>query len=274
MTDTMTFRIEQELDAYQSFYDHDWARHFGSLAKEAGLDDIFFALIATWKSAANTSRLPWLMNLSMENFAKGYSTGQKSHPAQFLDAVRDLIINKTEPPLNKQQQLSIVKHIFSTNEQLSDAIANDNTLNEEYWKFLIQDSEFQIAIIGTQRMCYSDIFFAYENFSLQIAMKIHKDSTIRTTDRKPNFASKLDSALCPESGDTLWTCEDVQRIRRIRNCLVHQGGKADPSLTSDPKVDLENGYVQITVSNNRELMDFLKIKVSKIINFLKTNPQK
>lgn len=151
-----------------------------------------------------------------------------------------------------------------------------------YWNFLIATSEFQFCILGTQRINYSSLFFAYEDFLA---------NSIRT--KEPGYSSKkppIKIAFANHFGDPLTKfCSDHEEVvlaKLVRHALVHNGGRFGKDLNDDyaarfvdvtgaPKAQLRGdqfnvvrGKIQITPCNTAHLFHILKDRVTKIVETL------
>jgi hypothetical protein len=62
-----TIFADSRLEAYQSFFDHPWAKEIMALAHGTKLDQPVFDLCAAWRGAANTHLLPWLLATQVQN---------------------------------------------------------------------------------------------------------------------------------------------------------------------------------------------------------------
>src|SRR5262249_20385819 len=128
-----------------------------------------------------------------------------------------------------------------------------------YWNFLVYTPEFQFCILGTQRINYGSLFFAYEDFLANV---------IRT--KEPKYSSKqepIKTAFARHFGDPLtdfcWNHDEVDLARLVRHALAHNGGRfgkdlekhrsrfVDATGTTTPllrgdQFNLEDGKIQIT----------------------------
>jgi len=153
-----------------------------------------------------------------------------------------------------------------------------------FWTFLIGESEFQFAVLGTQRITYASLFFAYEDFLA---------TTIRS--REPAYSSKrpnpsLKDAFSEHFGgpltDFCWNHDEVDLARLVRHAIDHNGGRfggdlqkhqarfvevtpnVPPSLAGSQLIVI-NGKIQITPLNSRHLFSVLKDRVTKIVEQVK-----
>jgi hypothetical protein len=150
-----------------------------------------------------------------------------------------------------------------------------------YWTSLTATSEFQFAILGTQRTNYGSLFFAYEDFLA---------SVIRT--KEPGYSSKKDKikdAFARHFGaalrDYCWSDPEVDLAMLVRHALTHNGGRfgtdlekykarfVDVTGTNRPllqndKFNVVDGKIQITPGNTTYLFGVLKERVTKIVDEL------
>jgi hypothetical protein len=279
--------IDPNLDSYQQFFDHGWCKCMFEAVKTSPLNDAVCALMVAWRSTNGAHMLPWLMVHSLRRFAEGEGDGSLRYRANYSGEVVKGIVNKLESrmqhSLKLDQRLALKRVVTKIEEEAHDALKTAQSEADfplaGYWEFLTHTSEFQFSILGTQRINYGALFFAYEDFLANI---------IRT--EEPTYSSKkeyINIALARHFGDSLadfcWNHEEVTLARLVRNALAHNGGRfgadlekykarfVDATGATNPKLQddlfiLVDGKIQITPGNTKYLFGVLKERVTKIVD--------
>lgn len=281
--------IDPNLDSYEKFFDHDWSRRIFEAVQKSPLKDAVDALMVAWRSTNGAHLLPWLMVESLKGFAEGEYKGSLQYRADYAGNVVKGIVEKLESrmqySLKLDQRLALKRVVAKIEEEAHEAL---KTAQEQfefdvagYWNFLIHTSEFPFCILGTQRINYGSLFFAYEDFLANV---------IRT--KEPTYSSKKEQikvAFARHFGmpltDYCWNHDEVDLAKLVRHALAHNGGRfgadlekyktrfVDATGTPAPLVqghmfNMVDGKIQITPCNTRHLFGVLKDRVSKMIEDL------
>jgi hypothetical protein len=281
--------IDQNLDSYEQFFDHRWSEHIFKTVKTSPLNDAVCALLVSWRFTNGAHLLPWLMAHSLKRFAESEGNGSLRFRGEYSSEVVKGIVNKLESRMQyslKREQRATLKRVVAKIEQ--EAFEGFKAAQSKavfpldgYWKFLIHTSEFQLSILGTQRINYGSLFFAYEDFLANV---------IRT--KEPTYSSKkkpIKDAFADHFGEPLrdycWSDPEVELAKLVRHALAHNGGRfgadlekdktrfeyatrsAEPTLRDDLFI-LVDGKIQITPGNTKHLFGVLKERVTKIVEEL------
>jgi hypothetical protein len=285
--------IDPNLDSYQQFFDHGWARRMFEAVKPSPLNDAISTLMMAWRSANGAHLLPWLMVHSLRRFAEGEGSGTLRFRADYSRTVIEGVVNKIEgrmnPSLNLDQRLALNRVVTKIEEEAHEAVraaqSNMDFPLAGYWDFLTHASEFQFSILGTQRTNYGSLFFAYEDFLANV---------IRT--KEPTYNSKkepIKNAFARHFGvalrDYCWTDAEVELAKLVRHALAHNGGRFGTDLekyktrfvdaTGATSIKLQgdlfvlvDGTIQITPLNTTYLFGVLKDRITKIVEELSERP--
>ncbi|MCU7849381.1 MAG: hypothetical protein KZQ89_15615 [Candidatus Thiodiazotropha sp. (ex Lucinoma kastoroae)] len=135
--------------------------------------------------------------------------------------------------------------------------------NEQLWSEYLQIKAFKGALWKTAESTYCSIYYAYENLVVNIISQL-SNKYLRVTDR--NFNSMVSEILGASTAGKVWNNSKISAAKEIRNCLVHNGGKATPALKRiRPTPLIENENVLISASDARKLHAYLKPKVVALI---------
>lgn len=282
--------IDPNLGSYEKFFDHDWCRQMFEAVEGSPLADAIAALMIAWRSTNGSHILPWLMVESLQQFAKGEMNGNLRYRESYSGKVIKGIVDKLEVmmqfKLDLDQRQALKRAVVRIEKEGHEAVKTAQSQVQfdvaGYWNFLTHASEFQFCILGTQRINYGSLFFAYEDFLA---------SVIRT--KEPTYTSKIDpikDAFARHFGEPLrdfcWSDAEVDLARLVRNALTHNGGRfgndlkkyrsrfkdvtrTDMPLLRGDVLNLVDGKIQITPDNTTYLFGKLKERVTRIVDEMK-----
>ncbi len=256
-------RIDNRLDSYQTFFDHDWSRKIGTLVGGTKLEEPVFALCMNWKSAANTHALPWLMIESLRGLWTGFMSGHEPFALKTIKALSQRLPSEMADSLSNMNRKKLAKVVRDIGIQVCEAT---ETSKEEFdpqtiWReFLRPDiQEFQLCIWGSQRICYGAIFHAYENFVRQ-CVGVTKDEP----DYRAYFnqlVKDVESTFGLQAAEFCLTEQNIKIARQVRNALAHNGGRITDEIESRPHdLAVEDGVIQIMAPDTKNLFDLLKTR--------------
>jgi len=267
--------IDNRLDSYESFFDHSWARSLFQLVDQTKLEPIAFDLCADWKGAANTGRLPWVIIDSLEGFHTGYSQTREPFWQKLTKALRDHFLDKTKHTFSLTKRKELAGIIARVSEDVQEEIRNAPPAfdRQEAWASFLKIGEFTLGLWSSQRLCYGAVYYAYENFLRQCVSIGQKKLVYR-----PHGADKLRTVLNTVFGSNMGdTCLDDDKVilaRRVRNALVHNGGRATSEIQANPgDLRIVNGMVHIMPPDVRDLYNVLKDCVTTLAEKGRTLPQ-
>ena len=286
--------IDPNLDSYRQFFDLKWAERMFNEVETSPLKDAICTLMVAWRSANGSHMLPWLMAQSLKGFAENECKGSLRFRSNYSSEVVKGLVGKIDIgmrySLNRDQHATLM-HVVSkiemeVNDALKAAHANAEFPLDDYWGFLTHSSEFQFAILGSQRTSYNSLFFAYEDLLSNV---------IRT--KQPTYSSKNESISVGFArhfgkplADFCWNHDEVILAKLVRNALAHNGGRfgkdfekyntrfTDESGTKPPVLRndhfiIVNGMIQIVPGNTMYLFGILKARVTEIVEKLFNLPQ-
>lgn len=284
--------IDQNLSSYEKFFDHAWCLQIFQAVNGSPLDDAVSSLMMAWRSANGAHVLPSLMVESLKKYARGEVEGSMSYRANYSDKVIKGLVSKLEGMLKyslKIDQRQALRRAVSRIEK--EGYEAVKTAREQvqidaagYWNFLVNEPEFQFCILGTQRLNYGSLFFAYEDFIANVIRT--KEPTYSSKDKKNPLHVAFPFHFGKPLGDFCWNHDEVDLARLVRNALARNGGRfgkdlekfgsrfvdatgmTAPLLQGD-QFNLVDGKIQITPDNTTYLFGVLKVRVSKIVEDLK-----
>ncbi len=135
---------------------------------------------------------------------------------------------------------------------------------QNLWNEYMKADEFRVALWKLSESMYCSIYYAYENLMVNLLQKI-TGIRIRVTDR--DFSKKLIEVYGDRLANKIWNDNFISVSREIRNCIVHNGGKASSKLLEmKPLPHMKDENVLISASDTRNLYNTLKPIVYEILN--------
>jgi len=263
-----TWRVWTQRESYRTFFDHDWAKRVAKRVKGTPYDDMVFKLCFQWKGAANTSAMPFILVEMCSAFSDGFMQSQKPHTLMLLDLLASRIGDKMRLPEDSEVRPKLLKGISELGNELSQELAmNPYSMDkDELWDGLTSNTELTMAILMSQRMCYSNLFFGYEDFLLRVVKHVTGKAKLRTG---YDFESHLDEAFGGSWKHDLWQSDSLRVPRLVRHALAHVGGSETKELQKVKHgFEVIEGRLQITVLDTRALFTMLSATVEKLVNHL------
>jgi hypothetical protein len=293
MTDDpiMMIRLDDRIQMYKSFLDYDWVGTLEKAVRGTGLEAAIISLLFGWKATANAFAMPFFMLHSMKNFEEGYLRGRDSMPEEKLrllaNALPERMAAKHKLSWTKQRQFSAMIAEILEEAKRSVKTLEVLDMNETFKGYLHGPggTELQLAVVGLCQICYGATFHAYEHFVTECIRWATGDKAFKAF----NFSMIVKAAKVfgDDVCDFSLTHERVQLARAVRNALAHDGGRVSPDMFGKVSEDVarslnaklheqffvEDGIVRIVAANNHNLVDMLKLRVSKIVERAATLPQ-
>jgi hypothetical protein len=267
--------IDDRLDSYESFFDHTWARSFFQLVDLTKLEPLAFDLCADWKGTANTGRLPWVVIDSLEGFHAGYSLSKEPFWQKLTKALREHFLDRTNHTFSLTKRKELVGIIDKVSADVQEDIRKAPPAfdRQEIWAGFLGIGEFTLSLWSSQRLCYGAVYYAYENFLRQCVCIGNKKPVYRPHDAR-ELQADLNTLFGSTIGDTCLDDDRVIRARRVRNALVHNGGRATSEMqTNAGTLRIVNGKIHIMPPDVRELYNLLKDHVTALAEDGRTLPQ-
>lgn len=255
--------IDDKLESYKTFLDHEWARKIDEKTTGTPLEEIFFDLQWAWKGAANTFYMPWLTVTTMVAAGLG-AAADHAFPSRFTAALEDRLVQRMG--LNNMTTKKLVREL----RQISDEVRAEDERppvieTEIVWRTMLAEPEFRLSIWGSQRLCFAAVYFAYEDFLARC---------FRMSASQPDY--RLDNGFSQEFRDQFgatlrdlcWSDPQINVARLTRTALVHNGGR----LTSDLKqlnnhgLKLHGQDIQIFPAFTQSLYKLLMERVTRFLS--------
>src|SRR5262249_54216497 len=217
--------LDDNLDSYKTFLDHEWARSIEEQTRGTPLEEIFFDLQWAWKGAANTFYMPWLTVTTMVAAGLG-AAKDHSFPARYTAALKNRLASRMGLSNMKTQKLLSELQIISDEVRAEDE-RPPVIETQMAWRRMLTQSEFQLSIWGSQRLCYGAVYYAYKDF-LARCYRLSSDQPAYHIGREfsQHFRDQYGAAV----RDYCWSDAGVHVARLTRHALVHNGGRLTREL--------------------------------------------
>ncbi len=280
--------IEPNLASYEQFFDHAWCKRIFALVNNSPLKHAVDTLMVAWRSTNGVHLLPWLLIQSLREFADGEYKGSLRFRADYSGTFVKGLCDKLEarmPTLNFNQRIALRRAVAAIEEEAFQTLRSEQSKVhfdvEQYWEFITHTSEFPFCILGSQRINYGSLFFAYEDFLANVIRTKESDYSSKHKPIKVAFAKHFGDPLT----DHCWNHDEVDLAKFVRHALAHNGGRFGTSLdkykarfvdttgTTPPLSQGEifyvvDGKIQITPCNTKYLFGVLKDRVTRIVEEL------
>lgn len=282
--------IDPHLSSYEKFFDHDWAKNIFTSVKNTLLEKAVLGLVIMWRSTNGAHILPWLMLENLKHFSLGEIEGNLQFRASYAESVIsdivDMIEKNMQYNLKFDQRRDLKRAVEKIERARYESIkkARDQAQFDinEYWKFLVNTSEFQFSILGLQQMNYGSLFFAYEDFLANVIRTREQSYSSKNNPIKFGFARHFGESLT----NYCWKNDEVEMAFLVRHAIAHNGGRfgkdlekykyrfievkdSENSQLRGDCFNVVNDKIQITPDNTSYLFSVLKERVSKIVETVK-----
>ncbi|TWT47753.1 hypothetical protein Pla111_13730 [Botrimarina hoheduenensis] len=261
-----TLRLDSNLDSYRDFFTTEQGQALYSRMHPGNaslIDDLGFA----WRAAAYAAALPGQVTGQIPAFLDGLNRSPQFADSQLTTMERVLgILAQRLPTVTADPKLlrDLKKTVLDILGELASARTKHplHIEQNDLWEQFLGTAEFQFYVVSSQRFCYLTTYAAYEAFLVGVARTKTGDDSIRSSDRNPSFATRLDQAIGESTSSKCWSAEPVKIAREIRNALMHERGCVTRQLEQyRSKLRLEGDEIQLWPSDNRRLFEDLLERV-------------
>jgi len=274
-----TIHLDDRIASYRSFLDYDWVRIIEKMTQDTILDEPLISLIFSWKATANAFTMPYLMMHFLTNFEQEYLRARDSSYEMAFQALSDHVPERMarKHNLSHMKKKQISETITEILAEMKDAKRTMESLDPEklFKTFLYGKGgpELQLGVFGLAQTCYGTTFHAYEHFINQCVGLAKKNPNYKS-DGVQTLLADTRKEFGDEVAEFCLADEQVEIARLARNALAHNGGKMNDKLKNKNHGFFVVGDVlRIVASNNHNLLDVLKVRVSKMVGKALTMPQ-
>ena len=258
---------DNRLQAYLTFFDHDWANRLLGLTHGTAISQASFDLCTDWKGTANAFRMPWLMIFCMENLVKGFMQTHEPFWRRLTKAFRQYILDRVRSGLSQTKKKELIRIIDHLSEQVQEEMkqAGEPFSVDQAWAEFLTSPEFVLSLWSTQRLCYAAVYHAYENFLRRCVAVGKQDDAYRPRNAEV-LKGDLDRHVVSGMGALCLGDSEVVTARLVRNSLAHNGGRATAEIVARQRtLTVKNGLIHIMPDDVRRLFGLLKDKVLSLV---------
>lgn len=242
--------MDERLHAYTGFLESDFAREvFATSDKAKQIKQLALHLMADWRSISYAVAFPGLVPASIESFHAGMlGTGPLDYS---LLGFLELLLSRLHDSISSLASDEVLQD--KIRDELVQLISEMAPLKAErdkhvsahaVWGQLINQEPMHMGVHGIMRLSYIGLFGSYEEFLVRSTRVLSQDDRITST--RGNFASILEQIFGPDMARLCWTSPGISHIRKIRNRLVHAGGKVkEGDFALANLVHIDNEYMHV-----------------------------
>jgi hypothetical protein len=266
--------IGLRLDDYTTFFDHDWSRNLLDDTMGTRLENPANGLCIDWKSAANALVLPWLFAHVPNNLYKGFAEMNPSWGVLMARALKERLVREVEmrsglSNMKRKELQGAIDRILTQVEPIN-AMAPPEIQPEQVWASYLTYAEFALGLLGTQRLCYSAVYFGYENFLRRCVAEATNNPAYRPY--RDDLKKDL-NRIVKDLGDECMSDDAVVTAKLARDTLAHNGGmETDELKQRGHKFQVVEGCISPLPADIRELYSVLKAKVTRVVAETKSLP--
>ncbi len=263
-------RIEPRMDAYQKFFDHEWFGNQTDETKGTVLYQPVFDLGAAWRYTGNVHILPWLLATEVQHATEMNVYTTETFTEKYVSGVHDRLVKRMGGALLRTQQERMQMELGKIYREVKAIKAAPQKLAPDVvWQSFFQNSEFQFALVGSQRQCYVAVYYAYEDFLTRCVGLARRETDYRWF-RRADFQRDIIAAFGTAVCDQCWDDADVNLARTARNALVHNGGRINKEFNEALKAAtcplvVDDGEIQIMAPDTSSLFHLLKDRATQLI---------
>ena len=265
----MNIKLDDDINSYEGFFDHQWAKKFSSLVESTKLSDAAFNLCAEWKGISNARRLLWLMMNGLKDAVDSALNSHTPFPLQVIQGLVKRIADQVEThriSLSPQDRAALCSEIQGIESQIIQKL-HDNPVSEDLnqiWATYLKEPEILLAIWMSEINAFRSIYFAYESFLIKTVEIATRRQGLRANDLERELRDLFGENVL----QTCWTDEAIDLPRLIRHALVHNGFKPTGELGSryKGKFLVEDGKIVIMAHHTNQLFHSMKESALFFVN--------
>ncbi|AMV21505.1 hypothetical protein [Planctomyces sp. SH-PL14] len=279
------WRFDEHIDSYGRIYDFEWGRKLVELSQPAPvLSEMLFDLCLSFQGVSTTLAIPVLAVDAVEAFAKGTKLLELSSSLQLQYAKHIIARLEQSHALNSSIERTLLVKMLEWFGEVHEKIKGEEIPfpRQELWDGWVKvetdegvdsrKNQFRIGIWASQRLAYSALFFAYEDFILQLLSAMGHGGLWTSN------AHKFEDACRRVFGDALaercWLDSRIEDAKLIRHSLAHAGGRITKHLKGrNHGVHVDGDRLQIMPHNVAALHHELKGCVLALAEWAVDKPQ-
>jgi hypothetical protein len=269
----VTMTIDPDLAGYDTFFDGAWAEALTNRAP-VQLSDAVGNLILSWRMAADTHRIPFLMIDQMENFAESFMRRSKPDMAVLMERFRSWLFKELDGKLQRVEKKAISAALSKLDQglRLQSQVKDARFPAMEYWADISGKKALTFSIAGSQNLAYCALFFAYDWFLAGCFRALGGEEELQTNGKK--FWKRFKELLGRDPEPDYWeepedaVSRPIAAAKLARHSIAHTGALAKKKLREKPhglRISKE-GFISVWPENNWTLFKLLQGKVDRLVD--------
>lgn len=271
------FTVTEDLEAYQGFFDSQWATEQLERVKPLQYKKPLFDLLVAWRGTSYAREMPVMalnsVTSSVDSALRLYPTlGVRLIDALKLRLEQSLVMDPLTPRQKHLLKLDLeglraqVQHTLNTNK-----IALDR---KALWKAVVDHADMKLSLAKSEESAYLALYYSYEVFltncvGIALGRSDYKWYKART------FEKDLSQATSSRACDFCWRDDIVTKARLVRNALLHNGGRISDELERfRSTLCINDDVLCIRAPDTTILAQALKSRVGAFIDDLHPPPTK
>ena len=265
-----TVHIEVLLDSYRDFFDRDWFEKRTEDTRGTALYQPVFDLGAAWRYAANTHVLPWLLATMVQGATEMNLSTTEPFGKRYVTDMHNLLVERMGDSLRNMQRKQLQRELDAIYDKACAITVTVSVgMPDLMWQRMLQNSEFRFALVGSQRLCYGAVYYAYEDFVTR-CVGLAKGQIDYRMFRQKDFQREITTEFGDVVCATCWDDVDINLARVTRHALVHNGCRVtsefrEASRTATNALVVENDEIQIMAPDTTTLFRLLKNRADRLI---------
>jgi hypothetical protein len=265
-----TIQIDLSLDSYKDFFDREWFANRTEQTRGTALYQPVFDLGAAWRCTANTHVLPWLLVRMVHNAIEMNLNTTEPFGKRYITDVRNLLVQRMGDSLRNMQKKRLQSELDAIYDKAC-AITAEVSLGapDATWQKMLENSEFRFALVGSQRLCYGALYYAYEDFVARcvgLARGRIGGRMFRRKHFQTAITAEFGTAVCAKC----WDDGDVSLARLSRHALAHNGCRVTEefkaaSIAASNSLVVEGGEIQIMAADTTALFHLLRDRADDLM---------
>jgi len=263
--------VELRLESYQNFYDPDWFEKWTEETRGTVLYQVVFDLGAAWRFVANTHALPWVLATEVQGATEMNLNTTEPFGKKYVTHVHEKLVKRMGSSLRKTQRHRMRDELDVIYEEVEAiSVGPLKFAPDTMWQEMVQVPGFRFALVGSQRLCYGAIYYAYEDF-LTRCVGLAKGETDYRLFRRKDFQKEITAEFGPAVCAQCWDDAAVNLARATRHALVHNGCRVTDEFKEAVKAAkypfvVEDDEIQIMAPDTSSLFRLLKDRATLLIS--------
>lgn len=282
-------RIDDRIESYGQIYDFDWAKKLVEVSDPAPvLQEMLLDLCISFQGVSTTLAIPALAVDVAKAYADSAKLGRLSDSLQLRYSEHIVARLRQSHALNGSIERELLAQMLKWIEEVHEIIKGEAIPfpRQELWDEYVtveanepidsHKTQFRVGIFAAQRLAYSALFFAYEDFFLQLLARMGHGGLWTMN---PKFPGVCEQVFGQAVADRCWWDTKIEDAKLVRHSLAHAGGRVTDKLRNrNHGIDVLDDRLQVmprhVVALNNELKECVLMLAQWAVGKPEFGPQK